>query len=637
MASKKGKDGAWKHFCTVLNLSSPVVLALKEEKVDSPESWYEYGEGWMVEEQQEERMFDFDSKGQIKFLSRQRLKKAWFWLYENKDSRRGGEFCNAFSADSYQDGNEERKRKFLQQHGRGDDDDRERKRPALETKSSRMSASSFTADSKHTLEGVGTVPPHPYEHMIPSHVRELFLELVDKVDPECDRVRTITEFFRDRGDGYKLKSIGGDRSVQKDLLDGLVETGVFNNRVTTERKYNDDLPIADRARTLKDLDLDGGVATSGSPPDGYFHSKLLSSKTLGDRHVLVAGIFECKGSESSVLQGAGEATAIASNAAMALFKIGLPVAEIVIPILSFTGTQVQFAAVYLLEHTFPAVCFLSLPLQLQTESIHVAKYLCAMLDFTVQLEGNVSRKHEAGELVSRKQYKMELSPEKYYWKKMDQFFPCYDGDPSKERSLNHFLRVTEKMKSLKTACLPRTVRLGETRGGTKSADIIVFDMLAGYNIGFPDDEADRQSLLEAMRTVVSDLHALHVVHMDLYLSNIMWKKLDNGSFHVQLIDFDAAQTLDDRFLTDNVCKRLVEKEIDLFALFGPRPTKAYDTIYLDLYEQNLDDPDLRVVRKGESGSNEDDVKERLDRRCTELKKDFVALKSAGSGKSSTAA
>lgn len=631
MASKNGKDGAWKHFCTVLNLSNTEAMALEEEKVNSPESWYEYGEVWMIDEQQEKNLFDFDSKSQIKLLSRVRLKKAWFWLYEHKDARKGEEFCNAFLADSYQDGNEERKRKFLQHHGRRDDD-RERKRPALETKSSRMNASNFTADSKHTLEGVGTLPPHPYEHMIPSHVRELFLRLVHEVDPECDRVRTITEFFRDRGDGYKLKSIG-DRSVQKDLLDGLVATGVFNKRVTTERTYNDDLPIANRARTLKDLNLDGGVATCGSPPDGYFHSKLLSSKELGDRHLLVAGIVECKGSESTVLRGAGEATAIASNAAMALFKIGLPVADIVIPILSFTGTQVQFAAVYLLEHSFPAVCFLSRPLQIQTESIRVAKYLCAMLDFTVQLEGVVSGKHEAGELVSRKQFKMELSPERYYLKKMDQFFACYDGDPSKERSLNHFLRVTEKLKSLITVCLPRTIRLGEIRGGSKSADIFVFDMLTGYNIGFPDDEADRQSLLEAMRAVVSDLHALRVVHMDLYLSNIMWKKLEDGTFGVKLIDFDAAQALDDRLLTDNVRKRLAESETDLFALFGPRPTEAYDMIYLDLYEQHLDDPDLQAVVKGETGSNEDNVRERLDRRCTELKRDFVvALMSASSRK-----
>ena len=100
----------------------------------------------------------------------------------------------------------------------------------------------------------------------------------------------------------------------------------------TERKYNDDVPIAGRARTLKDIDLDGGAATCLSPPHGYFHSNLLSSKTLGDRQILITGIFERKVSKSSVLRAPKAATVIASNAAMALFKIGLPVAEIVIPI-----------------------------------------------------------------------------------------------------------------------------------------------------------------------------------------------------------------------------------------------------------------------------------------------------------------
>ena len=79
-------------------------------------------------------------------------------------------------------------------------------------------------DSKHTLERVGTLSPHPYGHTIPSHGPEPFLRRVDEVDPKCDRVRTITEFFRDNGDGNKLKSIG----VGKDLLHGLVETGVWN-------------------------------------------------------------------------------------------------------------------------------------------------------------------------------------------------------------------------------------------------------------------------------------------------------------------------------------------------------------------------------------------------------------------------
>jgi hypothetical protein len=174
---------------------------------------------------------------------------------------------------------------------------------------------------------------------------------------------------------------------------------------------------------------------------------------------------------------------------MALLKVGLPIDEIVIPIVSLTGTQIQFAALYLLEPCFPTVCFFTTPLRLADEGNTIAKYLCAMHDFTIQLEEYIAATRGLSPPRGPKQ--MELSVEKYYFKKMDQFFSTYTNDESKEKSVNHFLRVTEKLQGFKAVCLPLTIRLGETKGGIRSKDIIVFYMLTGYEIGFPDDEEDR--------------------------------------------------------------------------------------------------------------------------------------------------
>jgi hypothetical protein len=627
------KKDAWNHFCTTLVLDDADIKALEKVKVKTPQSWYTHGEFTMNNStaplaDKVQLIFEFDINSQIVPSARSGLINAWFWLDEHKDERKGDDFCKAFREDFAQE-IQDRKRKALQLEVRGDEG-RERKKPALETTSSRLSASSFTADSKHVLEGVGTLPPHPYKHMIPSNVRNRFLNLLGQNDDETaggpPRIQTINESFRDKGNGYNLKSMGeptGGRSVQKDIFDSLVETGVFGRRITTERVYNDDLPIADKARTLKDLDLGGGVATSGSSPDGYFHTEMFYSNELGDRQVnlLVTGIVECKGSESSTLRGAGEATAIASNAAMALFKVGFPIDEIVIPIVSLTGTQVQFAALYLLEPCFPAVCFLTTPLRVADEINTIAKYLCAMHDFTIQLEQITG----ACGLTPRDPKQMELSAEKYYFKKMDQFFSTYTNDESKEKSVNHFLRITEKLQGSNAVCLPLTIRLGETRKGVQSKDIIVFDMLTGYEIGFPDDEGDRKSLLEAICRAVSIVHNFGVIHMDLYLSNIMWKKFEDGSFDVKLIDFDAAQDVDANQLTDNVLKRLANREPDLLELCGCKPSLKFDNVYLDMFQKNLDDSELRVARDDKE-LNGDVLKGRLDRRCTQLKRGFVAEK-----------
>jgi hypothetical protein len=292
-----GKEEAWNHFCKALELSNAAIKALGEVGVKTPQSWYEHADCTMTYNstsplaQKVEKIFEFDNKGQIVLNARSRLMNAWFWLNEHDDALKGDDFCKAFRKDSYAQEIQETKRKLLQL-GVSRDEGRERKRPALETKSSRLSASSFTADSKHVLEGVGTLLQHPYKHMIPSHVRNRFLSLLEQDDDETvgesTRIQTIKQFFQDKGDGYKLKSMGETteaRSVQEDIIDGLMKTGVFNKRITTEREYNDGLPIADRARTLKDLDLGDGVTTSGSPLDGYFHTKKISSQELGEREV----------------------------------------------------------------------------------------------------------------------------------------------------------------------------------------------------------------------------------------------------------------------------------------------------------------------------------------------------------------
>lgn len=56
---------------------------------------------------------------------------------------------------------------------------------------------------------------------------------------------------------------------------------------------------------------------------------------------LVTGFIECKGSESSAVCRAGEVVAFATNAAVAMYKAGIAINDIVIPFVTLTGTHVR--------------------------------------------------------------------------------------------------------------------------------------------------------------------------------------------------------------------------------------------------------------------------------------------------------
>jgi serine/threonine protein kinase len=78
-------------------------------------------------------------------------------------------------------------------------------------------------------------------------------------------------------------------------------------------------------------------------------------------------------------------------------------------------------------------------------------------------------------------------------------------------------------------------------GQTNTEGAIVFNniMQAGYVMGVPPDQDDYNSFLLALESLVHQIHACGVIHMDLYPSNILWAKV-GGTIKVRIIDWDAA-------------------------------------------------------------------------------------------------
>jgi hypothetical protein len=608
---------AWNQFCETLNLEQNERDLLKENNANSVESFYEFV-SQLQSENNGEIMFAFDKNNTISKVSRWRMQLAWSWLDDHDDLIYNPDaFCNQFTKRFKAEVHEKKRKQRLEQQ--------ERKK--LRTQASQMSASNFTSDKKPILEGVGSMPPYVYKHMIPSHVKSCFVDLLDSLS--ADRIIEVqNELHKCCVEGFDLKTrkeTAGDRSVQSQFLDTLATPidGVFRKRLSTERIFNDGLSSGTR-RSLGDLGLAGGVATEDTPPDGHFHTKQFDTPLkTGETDFLVTGLVEFKGSESSTLRGFGEVVASATNAAVALYREGLPNDRIVIPVVSMTGAQAMFGAVYLLDTCFPTLCFLTKALSFYEDKEEIAKYFLAMLEYTLQMEQYIEETGVEGfEPRTGDPYElMELNEEKYHLKEMKNFF--WNSTDS-ARSIDHFLRITEKLgDNSDSFCLPLTIRLGETKGPNKRGHFIVFEKLVDFNMGFPEDQQDREKLLEAIIKVVALLHLLGVVHMDLYLSNIMWKKNQDGTFLVKLIDFDASQVMGGKF-TDGVFLRL-KKTPEVFKLIDVKPAAGYDEMYLELYKKHLHDENLRH----KPGETAEDSKERLDKECSAMKKEFLQTASAG--------
>jgi hypothetical protein len=75
-------------------------------------------------------------------------------------------------------------------------------------------------------------------------------------------------------------------------------------------------------------------------------------------------------------------------------------------------------------------------------------------------------------------------------------------------------------------------------------DAILFEKLVDYQIGLPKDQEDRKKLIAQIEAAVEEMHTRGVVHLVLYVSDIMWKMIADGTCsRVRVIDFDVVHEL----------------------------------------------------------------------------------------------
>jgi hypothetical protein len=106
--------------------------------------------------------------------------------------------------------------------------------------------------------------------------------------------------------------------------------------------------------------------------------------------------------------------------------------------------------------------------------------------------------------------------------------------------------------------------------------MLVFDNLVrlGFHIGLPE-KADIPAWLAAVQAALAAVRGAGVIHLDTYLSNIMWKR-DGDSFAIKLIDWDASFWVD-RPLPEGICRNRApdSKFIRVVARLGGNADFAY--------------------------------------------------------------
>jgi serine/threonine protein kinase len=147
-----------------------------------------------------------------------------------------------------------------------------------------------------------------------------------------------------------------------------------------------------------------------------------------------------------------------------------------------------------------------------------------------------------------------------------------------------------------------------------SYSCIVFPRLGEeYQIGLPETRGDRVEFFAKLRSAVRAFHEAGVVHLDFYLSNIMWRKGPDG-IRIKVIDWDPAHFLEEKLfasarerLDKNYRSSVRDKVMAMDSAnlsVGSRDYYRTQMRYFDIsvivaLEKCIDDPALQARSKAE--------------------------------------
>ena len=290
------------------------------------------------------------------------------------------------------------------------------------------------------------------------------------------------------------------------------------------------------------------------------------------------GVWEVKGQEASPFVAIRQAgTGYGFGIATFLVGLGIPVDEIVVPVVLYTSVCVQFGAVFVLEPSFPVFTLVSCVFDLsrKEQALDAARHVikirhhCIETGLTVEKEFKKIMKHSDYKEPPKdflSSMTIALSKKRYFLKAVRQSqtdsppkgFELVGQGQNSESGAYHMIRVYGQLdEALATSerssvCFPICFR---EKGGSEPLSLVFEDLkwdnLEGgpYRVGLPPDGSLWAAWLKSVQDAIDGIHKAGVVHVDLYPSNIMWRRKGNGGsevIEVKLIDFDVAHLNSER-------------------------------------------------------------------------------------------
>lgn len=158
---------------------------------------------------------------------------------------------------------------------------------------------------------------------------------------------------------------------------------------------------------------------------------------------------------------------------------------------------------------------------------------------------------------------MAYSTHEYHEKPISDFFAITGAI---QTSLFHFFKVMSRLHSDSQSKLytvfPYCVR--EFMDDIQETALLFPNLsIYNYQIGLPKSRAQRESFLYHCKHATACFHQVGVVHLDLYLSNIMWREISDTEVQLKFIDWDAALFINECLIPGLVQERLLGRRTDV--------------------------------------------------------------------------
>ena len=281
---------------------------------------------------------------------------------------------------------------------------------------------------------------------------------------------------------------------------------------------------------------------------------------------------EHKGAESSALSALAQAAVTATNFGMDLLLKGVPRADCIIPVIGNTGLHFVAGATIVLDGSFPTLIpiskhlDLSDPIERQVASAYIAK-ASAHCENLFSLIGATSAVPPVllSLTVNGLYYIKTLSPE-VYRRGLGLFashtLNCLDIEIGMHHMIDALNLVYGNSEARRFAEYPLSIRSPDA-SSDGFYQIVYRDLTkVEFRIGAPnriDGEDVFAIYVTALKDAVNSIHRAGVIHVDLYLSNVMWRfNAESNEVEIKIIDWDASHCLDEEKFVDKVHAGLID-------------------------------------------------------------------------------